>query len=140
MLSINPLHAFVADLVLVDSAFEYGGTGWPDQPEPAISFHNRKVDTLKSNELVAVSIESTVTISVSAGDDSEVPFSCKLTVGCTIAAPAPVDGGSIDQSLTENAVRTNEGFARTIIYQQTLASQLPTPLVIPPMSFDGVLD
>lgn len=140
MLAINSLNSFVMDLALVESHFDFNGRPWPGSLRPVISFRNRTIETPQPEGFVAVGVESTITIDEGERVGEERLFACRVIVGCTVAAPKPEDGRRIEEQLVEQAVQTNAGFARTIIYQQTLSSQLPGQLIIPPMSFDGILD
>ena len=139
MLAINPIGAVIVDLALVESQFEAGPNGLPTHLTPTITFRNHVVDVPQADGLVAIGMESTVVVDVWTQPERDRALYCKYVVGCTVAAPVPKDGRPIDRQLIEYAITTNEGFVRTLIYQQTQTSQLPGTL-IPPMAFDGTID
>lgn len=140
MLDINPLRASITDLALVESHFEVFGREWPQQPAPTIAFCNRAIDAPQIDGYIVVGVESDISVGIEGLPTDDPSIVCNLTVGCTVAAPCPSDDSSIRQQLIKQAIEVNTGFARTLIYQQSLASQLPKPLIIPPLEFDGKLD
>lgn len=139
MISINPVGATIDDLSIIEAGYLSGAARSVEVLTPAVSTTNRKIECVREGNRKRMSVESAFRVSV-LDDTGGKAFMGNLVVDCTVSAPCDVDDGSLESLLARYAVEANLGFARTLLYQHSLASTLPGGLILPPMAFDGSFD
>ncbi len=140
MTGINPLGATIADISIVESQMSFDGLSDGSEIYPAISIKSCLVDQSTDDSMQYVGVESTISVGAATTMEGSPAMIARLIVGCTVRAPIELCGAVALPELERYAVEANVGFARAVVYQQTMTSILPTGLIIPPMAFDGEME
>lgn len=140
MTSINPLHAMISDMSVVEQRMNFDALSGELDLSLTVSVASRLVDRSVDGKTLSVAVESDVSIGAMGNAMQDAVSIAKIVLGCTAEAPAEGRGPDSLAELERYAVETNIGFARALVYQQTAMSVLPSGLIIPPLVFDGEME
>lgn len=141
MVSLNPYGAVVSDLSVISQNLSIGDVEAHTMLYPAVRVSNTLTETSHNQGTFSLAMESVIAVDAAPEVDADPVIEADVAVGCTVTCKVgSEDIRTLAKHLQEFAIQVNMGFARTLIYQQTAISVIPSPIVIPPLVFDGEMD